>query len=97
MMIEQKSFDLLSLYNGKQPIFKNVKHYVKNNIEKTAIIPIHGILTKKPGAFDDFLGMTSYEKIQEEVEEALSNKDINTPTTMLQIFIFLSIMSRRVR
>ncbi|WP_264377306.1 MULTISPECIES: S49 family peptidase [unclassified Wolbachia] len=78
MMIEQKSFDLLSLYNGKQPIFKNVKHYVKNNIEKTAIIPIHGILTKKPGAFDDFLGMTSYEKIQEEVEEALSNKDIET-------------------
>ncbi|BDG76572.1 hypothetical protein wCauATS_13080 [Wolbachia pipientis] len=77
-MIEQKSFDLLSLYNGKQPIFKNVKHYVKNNIEKTAIIPIHGILTKKPGAFDDFLGMTSYEKIQEEVEEALSNKDIET-------------------
>ncbi|WP_342068485.1 S49 family peptidase [Wolbachia endosymbiont (group B) of Melanargia galathea] len=78
MMIEQKSFDLLSLYNGKQPIFKNVKHYVKNNIEKTAIIPIHGILTKKPGAFDDFLDMTSYEKIQEEVEEALSNKDIET-------------------
>ncbi len=29
MMIEQKSFDLLSLYNGKQPIFKNVKHYVR--------------------------------------------------------------------
>ncbi|QJT94037.1 S49 family peptidase [Wolbachia endosymbiont of Diaphorina citri] len=78
MMIEQKSFDLLSLYNGKQPIFKNVKHYVKNNIEKTAIIPIHGILTKKPGAFDDFLGMTSYEKIQEEIEEASSNKDIET-------------------
>ncbi|WP_341810980.1 MULTISPECIES: S49 family peptidase [unclassified Wolbachia] len=78
MMIEQKSFDLLSLYNGKQPIFKNIKHAVNQNIEKTAVIAIHGILTKKPGAFDDFLGMTSYEKIQEEVVEALSNKDIET-------------------
>uniref|UniRef100_A0A3B0JCJ3 Signal peptide peptidase SppA n=1 Tax=Wolbachia endosymbiont of Aleurodicus dispersus TaxID=1288877 RepID=A0A3B0JCJ3_9RICK len=78
MMIEQKSFDLLSLYNGKQPIFKNIKHAINQNIARTAIIPIHGILTKKPGAFDDFLGMTSYEKIQEEVEEALSNKDIET-------------------
>ncbi|WP_264337558.1 S49 family peptidase [Wolbachia endosymbiont (group B) of Dolichovespula media] len=78
MMIEQKSFDLLSLYNGKQPIFKNIKHAVNQNIEKTAVIAIHGILTKKPGAFDDFLGMTSYEKIQEEIEEALSNKDIET-------------------
>ncbi len=78
MMIEQKSFDLLSLYNGKQPIFKNIKHGVNQNIEKTAVIAIHGILTKKPGAFDDFLGMTSYEKIQEEIEGALSNKDIET-------------------
>ncbi|BET37341.1 hypothetical protein wNi1_12980 [Wolbachia pipientis] len=77
-MIEQKSFDLLSLYNGKQPILKNIKHAVNQNIEKTAVIAIHGILTKKPGAFDDFLGMTSYEKIQEEIEEALSNKDIET-------------------
>ncbi|WP_264704664.1 S49 family peptidase [Wolbachia endosymbiont (group B) of Apotomis betuletana] len=78
IMVERRSFELLSLYNSKQPIFKNVKHYVKNNIEKTAIIPIHGILTKKPGAFDDFLGMTSYEKIQEEIESALEDKSIET-------------------
>ncbi len=80
MMIEQKSFDLLSLYNGKQPIFKNIKHAINQNIVKTAIIPIHGILTKKPGAFDEMLGMTSYEKIQEEIEEALENKEVETIT-----------------
>ncbi len=80
MMIEQKSFDLLSLYNGKQPIFKNIKHAINQNIARTAIIPIHGILTKKPGTFDDFLGMTSYEKIQEEIEEALENKEVETIT-----------------
>ena len=78
MMIEQKSFDLLSLYNGKQPIFKNLKHSVKSNIEKVAVIPIHGILTKKPGAFDDFLGMTSYERVQAQIEEALGNKEVET-------------------
>ncbi|AZU37145.1 capsid protein [Wolbachia endosymbiont of Bemisia tabaci] len=76
LMLEAKSFELLSLHSQKQPIFKNVKHYVKNNIEKTAIIPIHGILTKKPEAFDDFLGMTSYEKIQEEIEEALEDEKV---------------------
>ncbi|MDN5248207.1 MAG: S49 family peptidase [Wolbachia endosymbiont of Tyrophagus putrescentiae] len=78
MMVEQKSFDLLSLYNGKQPIYKNIKHEVNNDVEKTAIIPIHGIVTKKPGAFDDFLGMTSYERIQGQIEEALADKDIET-------------------
>lgn len=76
LMLEAKSFELLSLHSQKQPIFKNVKHYVKNNIEKTAIIPIHGILTKKPEAFDDFLGMTSYEKMQEEIEEALEDEKV---------------------
>ncbi len=76
LMLEAKSFELLSLHSQKQPIFKNVKHYVKNNIEKTAIIPIHGILTKKTEAFDDFLGMTSYEKIQEEIEEALEDEKV---------------------
>lgn len=77
-MIEQKSFDLLSLYNGKQPIFKNIKHAINQNIEKTAIIPIHGILTKKPGAFDEMLGMTSYEQIEVQVKQALEDSSIET-------------------
>ncbi|APR98660.1 S49 family peptidase [Wolbachia endosymbiont of Folsomia candida] len=78
MMIEQKSFDLLSLYNGKQPIFKNLKHSFKSNVENIAVIPIHGILTKSPGAFDDFLGMTSYERVQAQIEEALADREIET-------------------
>ncbi len=78
MMIEQKSFDLLSLYNGKQPIFKKIKHAVNQNIEKTAVIEIHGILTKKPGAFDVFLGMTSYEQIEEQITQALADSSIET-------------------
>ncbi len=78
LMLEPRSFELLSLYKEKQPIFKNLKHSIKSNVERTAIIPIHGILTKKPGAFDGFLGMTSYEKIQEEIESALGDKSIET-------------------
>lgn len=85
LMLEPRSFELLSLHSQKQPIFINIKRYVKNNIEKTAIIPIHGILTKKPEAFEDFLGMTSYEKIQEEIEALEDEKveiillDIDSP------------------
>ncbi|WP_264688727.1 S49 family peptidase [Wolbachia endosymbiont (group B) of Catoptria pinella] len=76
LMLEPRSFELLSLYKEKQPIFKN--HSIKSNIERTAIIPIHGILTKKPGAFDEMLGMTSYEQIEVQVKQALEDSSIET-------------------
>ncbi len=75
-MLEPRSFELLSLYKEKQPIFKN--HSIKSNVERTAIIPIHGILTKKPGAFDEMLGMTSYEQIEVQVKQALEDSSIET-------------------
>ncbi|WP_353273340.1 S49 family peptidase [Wolbachia endosymbiont (group A) of Agelastica alni] len=78
MMIEQRSFELLSLHAGKHPTFKNIKHAVRNNKKGIAVIPIHGILTKNSEAFDDVLGMTSYEKIREEIEEALIDKEVET-------------------
>ncbi len=76
LMLEPRGFELLSLYKGKQPIFKN--HSIKSNVERTAIIPIHGILTKKPGAFDEMLGMTSYEQIEEQIAQALADSSIET-------------------
>lgn len=78
VMMEQRSFDLLSLHAGKHPTFKNIKHAVRNNKKGIAVIPIHGILTKKSEAFDDVLGMTSYEKIREEIEEALIDEEVET-------------------
>jgi signal peptide peptidase SppA len=78
LMLEPRSFELLSLNNQKQPIFKNLKHAERNNEREIAIVPIYGILTKKPGAFNGFLGMTSYEKIHEEIESALEDKSIET-------------------
>ncbi|WP_264736379.1 MULTISPECIES: S49 family peptidase [unclassified Wolbachia] len=78
LMLEPRSFELLSLYKEKQPIFKNLKHSIKSNVERTAIIPIHGILTKKPGAFDEMLGMTSYEQIEVQVKQALEDSSIET-------------------
>ncbi|KLT22153.1 putative minor capsid protein c [Wolbachia endosymbiont of Armadillidium vulgare str. wVulC] len=77
-MLEPRSFELLSLNNQKHPTFKNIKHSIKSNVERTAIIPIHGILTKKPGAFDVFLGMTSYEQIEEQITQALADSSIET-------------------
>ncbi len=76
VMVEPRSFELLSLQTGKQPIFKNIKHAVRNS--ERGIIQIHGILTKKSEVFDDVLGMTSYEKISEEIEEALIDKEVET-------------------
>ncbi len=78
VMMEQRSFDLLSLHAGKQPIFKNIKHAVRNSEREIKVIPIHGILTKNSEAFDDILGMTSYEKIREEIEEALIDEEVET-------------------
>ncbi|WP_341823081.1 S49 family peptidase [Wolbachia endosymbiont (group A) of Clivina fossor] len=78
LMLEPRSFELLSLNNQKHPTFKNIKHSIKSNVERTAIIAIHGILTKKPGAFDVFLGMTSYEQIEEQITQALADSSIET-------------------
>lgn len=77
-MLEPRSFELLSLNNQKHPTFKNIKHSIKSNVERTAIIAIHGILTKKPGAFDEMLGMTSYEQIEEQITQAIEDSDIET-------------------
>ncbi|WP_143688978.1 hypothetical protein [Wolbachia endosymbiont of Laodelphax striatellus] len=79
LMLEPRSFELLSLNNQKHPTFKNIKHSIKSNVERTAIIPIHGILTKKPGAFDEMVrpeSLRSYclkgeEFIQKETERIL--------------------------
>nr|WP_253309970.1 S49 family peptidase [Rickettsia endosymbiont of Ceutorhynchus assimilis] len=78
LMLEPRSFELLSLNNQKQPIFKNLKHAERNNKRGIAIIPIHGILTKKPGAFDEMLGMTSYEQIEVQVKQELADSSIET-------------------
>uniref|UniRef100_A0A1A9VKF8 Peptidase S49 domain-containing protein n=1 Tax=Glossina austeni TaxID=7395 RepID=A0A1A9VKF8_GLOAU len=78
MMIEARSFELLSLHAGKQPIFKDVKHVTRDSEGGIKVIPIHGILTKKSEAFDDVLGMTSYEKVREKIEEALIDEEVET-------------------
>ncbi|WP_264376382.1 MULTISPECIES: S49 family peptidase [unclassified Wolbachia] len=77
IMVERRSFELLSLYNSKQPIFKNLKHF-HINPKGIAIIRIYGVLTKKTEAFDHILDMTSYENIHEEIESALEDKSIET-------------------
>ncbi|WP_143689024.1 S49 family peptidase [Wolbachia endosymbiont of Nilaparvata lugens] len=76
VMVEPRSFELLSLQTGKQPIFKNIKHAVRNS--ERGIIPIHGILTKKSETFDDIFGMTSYNQIEAQITQAIEDSDIET-------------------
>lgn len=75
MMVEARSFELLSLHAA---IFKNVKHAIKNSEKGIKVIPIHGILTKKSEIFDDILGMTSYEQIEEQLKRALVDEEVET-------------------
>lgn len=64
---------------GIQQGFKLTKptlaHGGSNNI---AIISIHGILTKRSGIFDDMLGMTSYDEIQQQISAALTDDAVQT-------------------
>ncbi|WP_264331202.1 S49 family peptidase [Wolbachia endosymbiont (group B) of Erebia ligea] len=76
VMVEPRSFELLSLQTGKQPIFKKIKHAVRNS--ERGIIPIHGILTKKSETFDDIFGMTSYNQIEAQITQAIEDSDIET-------------------
>ncbi len=76
VMVEPRSFELLSLQTGKQPIFENIKHAVRNS--ERGIIPIHGILTKKSETFDDIFGMTSYNQIEAQITQAIEDSDIET-------------------
>ncbi|WP_341810308.1 MULTISPECIES: S49 family peptidase [unclassified Wolbachia] len=73
----RSSLNYYTLYNSKQPIFKNLKHF-HINPKGIAIIRIYGVLTKKTEAFDHILDMTSYENIHEEIESALGDKSIET-------------------
>jgi signal peptide peptidase SppA len=75
--VEPRRFELLSLYSGKQANLNNLKHSTidPNGI---AIVLIYGVLTKKPGAFDDLLGMTSYAGVHAQIKEALSDSEIET-------------------
>lgn len=41
--------------------------------DSTAILPIYGFLTKRPGPFADFYRTTSYEEIDAELQKALEN------------------------
>lgn len=42
MMIEARSFELLSLQAAKHPTFKNIKHVTRNSERGIKVIPIQG-------------------------------------------------------
>ena len=79
MMIEHRSFEWLAAHMASNKALKPIKpslmHGASNGM---AIIPIHGILTKRSGLFDGMLGMTSYDEIQQQISAALADDAVQT-------------------
>ena len=79
IMLERRSFEWLAAHMASNKAFKPIKppmmHGASNGM---AIIPIHGILTKRSGIFDGMLGMTSYDEIQKQISAALSDDAVQT-------------------
>lgn len=85
MMLERKAFDCLAelskqavserqLLHSKPPD-DNAKPY--NTYLDIAVIPAHGVLSKRAGFFDAFFGLTSYEVLEETLDHALHDPDIS--------------------
>jgi signal peptide peptidase SppA len=83
-MLEQRHFEWMTASNANNQSYKNsFTKVVKNINQNISIIPIHGVLTKRSGVFDNMLGMTSYDEIREQVTAALA--DDSTDTILLDI------------
>jgi ClpP class serine protease len=79
MMLERRSFEWLAAHMASNKAFKLAKpSLVKGASNGMAIIPIHGILTKRSGIFDGMLGMTSYDEIQQQISAALLDDAVQT-------------------
>ena len=81
MMLEYSAFEHLSkdlMHGNLATISTKAKehHYPKSNA--VAFIPVHGILTKRASLFDDLLGMTSYDALQESILIAATNPNVET-------------------
>lgn len=78
MMLERRSFEWLAAHMASNKALKLTNPSSHNGSNNIAIIPIHGILTKRSGVFDGMLGMTSYDEIQKQINAALSNDAVQT-------------------
>jgi signal peptide peptidase SppA len=74
LMIAPQSLEALANANW----FESDEKLVAATYDGVAVIPIHGLLTKRSELFDSFFGTTSYEEIHELVSLALDDPKINS-------------------
>ena len=76
-------------------------HYPKT--EQIAFVPVHGILTKRASLFDELLGMTSYDALQETLFALSQNPAVETiildieENKIIQSVIIDGVKSNRIK
>jgi ClpP class serine protease len=73
-MIAPQFLETLSNVNW----FESDEKLVSTTYDSIAVIPIHGLLTKRSEMFDSFFGTTSYEEIHELISLALEDADVHS-------------------
>jgi signal peptide peptidase SppA len=74
LMIAPQFLEMLSNVNW----FESDEKLVAATYDGVAIIPIHGLLTKRSELFDSFFGTVSYEEIHELISSAIEDASINS-------------------
>lgn len=69
-----------------QAAIQNKKNLPPPRVGSVTVIPIYGVLTDRAGMFSDMSGMTSYDKLSQQLNEAVNDKgvrnivlDVNSP------------------
>ena len=75
MMIDAAQFDALSNVEWLEAENFGLTYNIYNRV---AIIPIHGLLTKRTEQFATIFGSTSYEEIYNAISQALKDVDVNS-------------------
>lgn len=75
LMLDAIAFESLSNIEWITSDREEIAYEIHENI---AIIPIHGLLTKRKEAFDSFFGTTSYEEIHDLISEVLEDESVKS-------------------
>jgi signal peptide peptidase SppA len=74
LMLDPQSLEIISSLEWFASDKKNA-YTICNGV---AVIPIHGLLTKRAEFFDSFFGTTSYDEIHELISSALEESNVNS-------------------
>lgn len=84
MMLERKAFECLMAQCQQAIADRHMLNFASSEKKKPyamyqdiAVISVHGALSKRPGLFDAFFGLTSYEVLENSITQALNDSDVS--------------------